>query len=80
MGLNLFEGSCYTNEGPAANQWCKLPFTYKGKTYTKCTYDESYIGKPWCSVKVNETGDHVENEGNWGYCNEFCPTGFKGNL
>ena len=76
----LILGSCFTNNGPSAEHWCQLPFTYKGKTYSTCTYEESFDGRPWCSVKVDDMGHHVENEGNWGYCNDFCPIDFKGNL
>ena len=76
----LISGSCFTNNGPSAEHWCQLPFSYKGRTYSTCTYEESFDGRPWCSVKVDDKGHHVENEGNWGYCNDFCPIDFKGSL
>ena len=29
--------------------------------------------KPWCSTKVNEDGEHVGKQGNWGDCGPECP-------
>merc|ERR1712014_31331 len=64
-------GTCTTSSGPAAGQPCVFPFS--GVTYNSCA-DWIYGGQPsgttWCSTKVDSSGVHVNNEGNYG----FCPT------
>ena len=69
-----FADLCFTTGGPSPDSWCQLPFKYNGKTYTKCTYDDSYDGRPWCSVNVNKTTrEHIEEKAYWGYCDTTCP-------
>merc|ERR1712107_729400 len=62
-------GTCTTSSGPAAGQPCVFPFT--GLTYNSCA-DWIYGGQPsgttWCSTKVDSSGVHVNNEGNYGFC------------
>merc|ERR1712112_430304 len=49
-------GSCTTWDGVP----CMFPFTYEGKTYTKCTsVDQDTL---WCMTDV---------AGEWGYCNDI---------
>ena len=50
---------------------CVFPFTYEGKTYNKCTKENSENGKSWCAFKVNRAG--VVVNGKWADCNEGCP-------
>ena len=50
---------------------CVFPFTYEGKTYNKCTKDNSENGKSWCAYKVNRAG--VAVDGKWADCDEGCP-------
>ena len=52
---------------------CVFPFVYKGVTYDHCT-DVGYEGqsKFWCATKVDENQVYIS--GNWGWCNENCPT------
>ena len=50
---------------------CIFPFKYEGKTYNKCTKDNSENGKSWCAFKVNRAG--VAVNGKWADCNEGCP-------
>ncbi|KAG9484081.1 hypothetical protein GDO78_009795 [Eleutherodactylus coqui] len=40
---------------------CRLPFTYKGKTYNTCTTEDR--PRLWCATAANP-----EKTGNWGYC------------
>merc|ERR1711874_967177 len=64
-------GSCVTSSGPASGQACVFPFTFSGTTYNSCA-DWIYGGQPsgttWCSTKVDSSGVHVNNEGNYGFC------------
>ena len=48
---------------------CVFPFTYKGKTYSKCSNPPS--GKSWCAYEVNHDGVAVDKK--WGTCNPGCP-------
>ena len=50
---------------------CFFPFTYAGKTYKKCTKDNSENGKSWCAYEVNHDG--VAVDGKWEDCNPGCP-------
>ena len=50
---------------------CFFPFTYEGKTYKKCTKDNSENGKPWCAYTVYRGG--VVVPGKWADCNPGCP-------
>merc|ERR1711868_215529 len=63
--------TCTTSSGPAAGQPCVFPFTFSGVTYNSCA-DWIYGGQPsgttWCSTKVDSSGVHVNNEGNYGFC------------
>jgi len=61
---------CRTNGGPSSNAPCIFPFIFKGNTYNQCTLDgEDY----WCSTKVDSSGKHIGNQGNWGVCGQGCP-------
>merc|ERR1712176_921823 len=64
-------GSCVTTGGPAAGSTCVFPFTYAGVTYNACAdwiYGGQAAGTTWCSTKVDSSGVHVNNEGNYGFC------------
>ena len=66
-------GSCYTISGPSPNSWCVFPFKYKEKEYSSCTYDDAVDGRPWCSVKIDDLGDHATGVSDqWGHCNAAC--------
>ncbi|KAG7177566.1 Epididymal sperm-binding protein 1-like, partial [Homarus americanus] len=41
---------------------CHFPFRYKGRTYTKCTSEDS--NHPWCATIVNDSDQPTES----GYC------------
>ena len=47
--------TCRTTSGDA----CIFPFTFKGQTFTKCTYANSPT--PWCATMVDQSGDVVTN-------------------
>ena len=53
--------SCLTKDGDE----CVFPFTYKDKTYFKCTSEDVYL--PWCATKMN--GTRIER---WGLCLADC--------
>jgi len=46
--------------------FCLFPFIYKGKTYNKCTTDDSAMPRAWCATKVDENRNMVA--GNWNTC------------
>jgi len=61
--------------GPAQGSPCVFPFTFADTTYTSCTawiYGGQPEGTTWCSTKVDASGNHVNNEGNYGFCGEDC--------
>merc|ERR1712123_311619 len=46
------------------NQDCVFPFTYKGKTHYKCTYNKDiYDGVAWCATKTDRYGGFINH--NW---------------
>ena len=45
---------------------CVFPFTFKGKTYLRCTADESVNAKEWCATEVDADGEVIT--GQWGDC------------
>jgi len=59
---------CRTEDGRV----CQFPFSYEGKRYTRCTTENDPDGRLWCSTKVDKNGNHVQNEGQWGYCSDQC--------
>jgi len=59
---------CTTEDGRV----CQFPFSYEGKRYTRCTTENDPDGRLWCSTKVDKNGNHVQNEGQWGYCSDQC--------
>ena len=43
-----------------------FPFTFKGKTYLRCTADESANAQEWCATEVDAEGEVIT--GQWGDC------------
>merc|ERR1719295_1113694 len=52
--------TCRTTSGDS----CIFPFTFKGQTFTKCTYTNSPT--PWCATMVDQIGNVITNR--WGDC------------
>ena len=50
---------------------CKFPFIVNGLTHNACTMHGSQMGKPWCSLKVDDKGQHVKGYGPT--CSKGCP-------
>jgi len=70
--------TCDVVEGPAKGSKCVFPFKWGGKTYSECaawTYGgiSQALGKTWCSTKTTLDGQHVNGEGNYGFCSSTCP-------
>jgi len=61
---------CTTISGNVVGSPCVFPFTYMGRTYTKCTKCGGFP-KPWCSTSTDASGNHVT--GSWGDCGANCP-------
>ncbi len=59
-------------EGPQKNRSCIFPFTvthnHLNFTYNECTGNHEIPGRLWCSTKVDDFGNHVINQTEWGYC------------
>ena len=56
--------------GPQENRSCIFPFTIENTTYNECTRNHDRFGRFWCSTKVDDFGNHVTLEDEWGYCDE----------
>ena len=65
------EDSCFTVDGPGTGNACIFPFTFNGITYSDCPWNEN-DGAFWCSIKVDENGEHIGNQGKWGVCGLGC--------
>ena len=63
---------CKTDSGADPNKPCVFPFKFRNTTYNCCTFDASPENKAWCSTKVDQAGNHIGGQGNWGYCEEKC--------
>ena len=50
---------------------CVFPFKIGGITHHACTLHQSPNGEPWCSVEVDEKGEHIP--GAWSACSSECP-------
>ena len=77
-GENARDGCLTTNDGPAKNVPCIIPFKFLDEERNECITDKD--GRPWCSVKVDENLDHVGGGSNWGYCQQSCFQKRKGEL
>jgi hypothetical protein len=51
---------------------CIFPFKFFGQTLSACTTLKDPEDKPWCSTKVDDTGNHVISGGYWGHCDLEC--------
>ena len=65
--------NCQTKKGDN----CVFPFTYKEKTYHRCTAKDSENGKAWCPTSVEENGEVTH--GKWGDCEDSCFQSGKNN-
>ena len=73
-------GCLTTNDGPAKNVPCIIPFKFLNIQRNGCITDTDRDGRHWCSVKVDENLEHVGGVSNWGYCQQSCPQITKGEL
>ena len=63
--------SCKTVAGPSSGMECVFPFQLGGVSHMACTLHGSSPGNPWCSTKVDASGEHIG--GHWGDCGPECP-------
>ena len=53
---------------------CKFPFTHKGVIYNGCPTHPKDKNQRWCSIKIDEFGNHVPDESdNYEICDKLCP-------
>merc|ERR1712226_1142598 len=64
--------TCNTVSGPSAGKPCVFPFTWQGKTFNSCTKEGDDQGKLWCSTMVDQAGNHVTGQGQYGFCSQAC--------
>ena len=69
---NYLEGECITIAGPSVDVQCIFPFEFNGRVYYDCALDSDGY---WCSTKVDSTGSHIGEQGNWGVCGPTCFNG-----
>ena len=79
-GKEATGGCLTTNDGPAKNVPCIIPFKFLDVERNGCIIDTDPDDRHWCSVKVDENLDHVGGGSNWGYCQQSCPLITKGEL
>lgn len=51
---------------------CEFPFIYGGESYYSCTTAGSSSSSQWCS-----TTENYDEDGDWGWCTDPCPEGWK---
>lgn len=69
------EDRCQVTEGPARGQDCVFPFRWAGETHYTCaqwTFGGANQGKFWCSTKTDYQNNHVNGQGNIGFCCSNC--------
>lgn len=69
----LVNGKCLTVSGPNPGKPCIFPFIYDGKSYSGCPIDPDDSSKRWCSTKVDNKGQHVAKQNEYGHCADNCP-------
>eukprot|EP00095_Tigriopus_kingsejongensis_P003417 maker-scaffold1126_size61158-snap-gene-0.12 protein:Tk03417 transcript:maker-scaffold1126_size61158-snap-gene-0.12-mRNA-1 annotation:"serine protease easter precursor" len=57
-----------TIDGTASPEPCIFPFDYDGFHFDSCTAIGDGSDRVWCSVAVNEFGEHITGQGRWGHC------------
>ena len=72
--------TCTTTSGPDSDKPCVFPFTFAKVTYNNCTTKGNEPGdnKAWCSTKVDESGNHIGGQGNYGFCEQRCQSDVAG--
>ena len=74
----IFSDDCYTLGGASVGVECVFPFIFDNKRYHSCIYHSSTDGKPWCSTKVDDNGEHISKQGFWGHCSSSCQIQSRG--
>ena len=64
---------CLTVSGPNPGKPCIFPFIHDGKSYSGCPIDPDDSSKRWCSTKVDNKGQHVPKQNEYGHCADTCP-------
>lgn len=54
---------------------CVFPFKWDGTTHFSCTpwtFGGPSQGRDWCSTKTDSDNNHINGEGNFGFCSNSC--------
>ena len=78
QNTNCFSDDCHTVGGDSVGVDCVFPFFFDKKIHHSCIYQSSTDGKPWCSTKVDENGEHISKQGFWGHCSSSCQIQSRG--
>ena len=65
--------ACTTISGPRPFAPCIFPFSYNGIIHWGCPKDPDDSRKRWCSTLVDNSGQHVSGQNQWGHCSITCP-------
>ena len=66
---------CMTDGGADPNKPCIFPLKFNGGTHYACIWDPmDSSAAAWCSTKVDDQGNHIGGQGNWGNCGSDCLT------
>lgn len=73
INFKYISAQCTTIVTPGGTQTpekCKFPFRYYGQEFQSCTTFGEKYKLEWCSVQVDNQGNHVKGQGRWGHCDK----------
>ena len=64
-----------TVSGADPNKPCIFPFIFNNEAHYGCIWNPNDLSLPaWCSTKIDDEGNHIGGQGNWGNCDgSKCP-------
>ena len=71
FNLAIISAQCttiVTTGGTQIPERCKFPFRFQGQAFQKCTTFGDNDNLEWCSVDIDDQGNHIPGQGRWGHC------------
>merc|ERR1712107_452641 len=62
---------------PCIRKALRVPVHLAGQDLTSCTKEGDDQGKLWCSTMVDQAGNHVAGQGQYGFCSQTCNQGLR---